>query len=214
MAKVPTTDPTSPPAARRRRSRYISTLLLGAAALSLSGCGEEAVETEARVFPTVEACRAEFPAEECDKAFEASRDIHLQTAPRYASAAECEAENGPEACQQTVMANPNGGVSSVFVPALMGFMLGRALDGGRYPYGFGYGGRNYYPRPVYVDRDGFLRSGSRTIGQVPGGRDSFLSSRSASTVTTTTTRSGEVGRPTRTSRGGFGRSSARFGGGG
>jgi len=206
------TDPTLP-MKKRRRSRHVSTLLLGAAALSLAGCGEERVETQAQLFPSVEACAIEFPEAECREAFEAAARMHAQTAPRFSSMAACEAELGPEACSEAVVVEQSGS-GGTFMPIMMGYMIGRALSPDYRGYGFGYRGSRYYPRPVYVDRDGFLRTGTNTLGRITGGRDAFLRSRTGTAFTTTTTRSGEVGQPTRTSRGGFGGTSRGFGGGG
>lgn len=203
-----------PPPRKRRRSAYISTLLVGgAAAVMLSACGDDDVQqTEAKIFPTVQACEVEFSAEECSKAFEESRQLHLQNAPRFNDMGSCEAQIGAGACQSMVMAQPDGSVSNVFVPALMGFMLARALQP-QSNYGYIGGGSRgyYYPRPVYVDRDGYMRSGTADIGRWPGSRDSFSRSSVPTTVSTTVSKSGQVGTPSRTtSRGGFGKSSSSF----
>lgn len=205
---------------RRRRSRYVSTLLLGATALAVTACGDDAPEQEARIFPNVAACVAEFSQEECNQAFEQSRQLHMQTAPKFDTMQACEATVGANACQAVPMAQANGTVSNVFIPALMGFMLARALQqpGPGYGYGGGYvsyGGRSYHARPVYVDREGFVRTGSSQVSRIPGGRDAFINQRTPTTVTTPVNRSGQVGRPsTSTSRGGFGATSSRFSGGG
>jgi uncharacterized protein YgiB involved in biofilm formation len=204
-----------PPPRKRRRSAYISTLLVGgAAAVMLSACGDDDVQqTEAKIFPTVQACEVEFSAEECSKAFEQSRQLHLQNAPRFNDMGSCEAQMGAGACQPTVVAQPDGSVSNVFVPALMGFMLARALQP-QSNYGYIGGGSRgyYYPRPVYVDRDGYMRSGTADLGRWSGGsRESFSRSSVPTTVSTTVSKSGQVGTPSRTtSRGGFGKSSSSF----
>lgn len=204
MTDAPT--PTAP--RKRRRSAYISTLIVGGAAMMvLSACGEEQVEqTQAQAFPTVEACKLEFTPDECERAFSQSSQIHLQSAPQFADQAACEAEMGAGACQQATVTQPNGATSSVFMPMLMGFMLGRALRPG---------GPALQPRPVYVDRDGYMRSGNNRVAQVPGGRDAFNNSTRGTTVTTPVTRSGQMAQPARTTnRGGFGGSSRGFSGGG
>ncbi|OYQ36406.1 hypothetical protein CHU95_04005 [Niveispirillum lacus] len=206
---------------KRRRSAHVSTLLVGgAAALMLSGCGgEEVQETEARIFPTVEACQVEFGPQECSSAFEQAKQLHLQTTPRFDSAAACEATMGNGACQPLVLAQPDGSMSSVFVPALMGFMLAKALQPPSQSYGGGYiGGRGgyYYPRPIFIDRDGFMHSGRGTLGRAPVSRDSFSAGKTGYSMKTEMRgKSGQVGTVTKsTNRGGFGKSSAKFGGGG
>lgn len=203
------TDALPPPArAKRRRSAYISTLLIGGAALALAGCdgGEPMAETEARVFPNIEACKREMLPEDCDRAFDQSAQAHLQTAPRFESQAACEEQMGPGACQQAVATRPDGSMTSMFMPAMMGFMLARALQPG---------GPRYQPHPVYVDRDGYMRSGNGRIGPAPGGREGFRQAQQGTTMTTPVNRSGQVGQPTRTTnRGGFGASSRGYSGGG
>lgn len=205
-------------ARKRRRSAHVSTLIVGGAAvLALSGCGgEDSAQTDARIFPTVEACRVEFSETECNTAFETARQLHLQTTPTFTQQQECETAMGQGACQSVVMPQPNGTLGNVFVPALMGFMMAKALqppqNGGGY---IGSGGGYYYPRPIYVDRDGFMRSGRTDIGRYPGGRDSFRTSTGGYSMKTQVNKSGQVGTPTRsTSRGGFGKSSSKFSGGG
>lgn len=209
--------PAVEPIRRRRRSQYVSTLLIGAAALNLAACGDDPPQqAEAKIFPTIEACRAEFPEDQCKQAFEASRQLHLQTAPRFASQGDCEAQAGAGACQPMPMFQPDGSVTNMFVPALMGFMLARALQpqqGYGLGPGFSYGGGYYHPRPIFIDRDGFMRSGRDEIGRYQGGRDAFARSRVPTTVQTPVSRSGQIGKPA-AKRGGFGQTSSRFSGGG
>ncbi len=205
---------------KRRRSAHVSTLLVGgAAALMLSGCGGDDVqETDARIFPTVEACLVEFSQQECNSAFEQAKQLHMQSTPRFDTAAACEATMGNGACQPMVLSQPDGSLSNVFVPALMGFMMARALQPPP-QYGGGYvntGGGYYYPRPIFIDRDGFMHSGRGTLGRAPVSRDSFTQGKTGYSMKTEVRgKSAQVGTTTKsTNRGGFGKSSARFGGGG
>jgi len=188
----------------RRRSRHVSVLLLGATALAAGGCGEDYQTAEAEIFPNTEACIADYRPEECETARRQAEQLHLQTAPRFATRAECEQALGADACQEMPVAQANGGMSNVFVPAMMGFMLGRMMSGPSY---------RHVARPVYLDREGFLYTGGRRIGSVPGGRDGFLRSGTGTRISTVMNRQGQFGRAT-TTRGGFGYSAGRFGGGG
>ncbi|MBJ7417154.1 MAG: DUF1190 domain-containing protein [Niveispirillum sp.] len=205
---------------KRRRSAHVSTLLVGgAAALMLSGCGGDDVqETDARIFPTVEACLVEFSPQECNTAFEQAKQLHLQSTPRFDTAAACEATMGNGACQPMVLSQPDGSLSNVFVPALMGFMMAKALQPPP-QYGGGYIGARggyYYPRPIFIDRDGFMYSGRGSLGRAPVSRDSFTQGKSGYSMKTELRgKSAQVGTTTKsTNRGGFGKSSAKFGGGG
>ncbi|CAO3435658.1 DUF1190 domain-containing protein [Azospirillum endophyticum] len=135
-----------------KRSRTVAALLLGGISPVLFACGEDSPE-EATVYPSIEACSAEMPASDCVAAFTAAREEHRSSAPRFASREACEAEMGDGACTP---ANEGSGssVGNVFVPALVGFMIGRSLTGN-------------HAQPVYFDRQGYARSGNTQISQTP-----------------------------------------------
>lgn len=135
-----------------KRSRTVAALLLGGISPVLFACGEDGPE-EATVYPSVEACTAEKPASDCAEAFAAAREEHLAGAPRFASREACEAEMGDGACTPA-NEGVGSGTGNVFVPALVGFMIGRSLTGG-------------YAQPVYFDRQGYARSGNTRIAETP-----------------------------------------------
>ncbi|CAO3426435.1 DUF1190 domain-containing protein [Azospirillum doebereinerae] len=147
-----------------KRSRTVAALLLGGISPILVACGEDAPET-ATVFPSVEACAVEMSAADCTTAFAAAREEHKASAPRFASREACEAEMGDGACTPADEAQANGqtagqgsqgsSMGNVFVPALVGFMVGRSLSGG------------FSQQPVYFDRQGYARSGRTQIGTAP-----------------------------------------------
>ena len=117
-----------------KRSRHVALALLGAAAFGLTACTEE--KTEASAFPDKASCLAAakpdgwFSPADCDTAFAEAQKLHEETAPRYESRELCEAEHGAGACGGDAAANSGGG-GSVFMPLLMGYMIGQALGGGR-----------------------------------------------------------------------------------
>lgn len=117
-----------------KRSRTAALSILGAAAFTLAGCQETA--TDAASFPDKESCLAAatdngwFTAADCDTAFADALALHDETAPRYESQALCEEEHGPEACQPDVAAPQSSG-GSIFMPIMVGYLLGQALGGGR-----------------------------------------------------------------------------------
>lgn len=111
-----------------KRSRRIKLTMLGASAIVLTAC-EERVETQ--VYETVEQCLAnvEEHPDDCRRDFESARATHVETAPRYTSQADCEAEFGDGRCEagpagQQTEAGQGG---SFFMPVMMGYMLGNAL---------------------------------------------------------------------------------------
>lgn len=117
-----------------KRSGHVALALLGAAAFGLAACTEE--KTEASAFADKASCLAAakpdgwFSAADCDTAFAEAQKLHEETAPRYESRELCEAEHGAGACGGDAAAS-NGGGGSVFMPLLMGYMIGQALSGGR-----------------------------------------------------------------------------------
>ncbi len=118
-----------------KRSRHASLVILGAAAFALAGCQE--TKTEAAAFPDLASCKAAasadgwFSAEDCEATFAEAQAVHDETAPRYESQALCEEEHGPGACGADSVSGSGGGGGSIFMPLLMGYMLGQALGGGR-----------------------------------------------------------------------------------
>lgn len=143
-----------------KRSRAVAALLLGGISPTLIACGEDSPETMT-VYSSIEACAAEMSADDCVAALAAARDEHRASAPRFPSREACEIEMGDGACVPDGDAPPGAqagdqgsSVGSVFVPALVGFMVGRSLTGG-------------YAQPVYFDRLGYVRSGTARIAQAP-----------------------------------------------
>src|SRR5581483_2409812 len=101
-----------------------------------------------KLYPDIDACQAEQSAETCDKAFAEASRSHVATAPRFESRAACEAEYGAGRCLE----NGGAGGGSWFLPAMAGFMLGRAL-----------GGSTPLAQPVYCDRGGAAFGGSERL---------------------------------------------------
>lgn len=115
-----------------RRSRFIALVSMGTATLALTAC-DDPVQTS--VFETVDQCitSGTYSREECNANFETARKVHTETAPTFASKADCEAEFGPGQCgapqqpqQQTAM-----GGGSMFMPLMLGYMMGSMSSGGR-----------------------------------------------------------------------------------
>lgn len=64
----------------------------------------------------------------CEADFKAASETHVTTAPKFSSAGDCEAQYGASQCKP---ASFNG--ASVFVPAMVGFMVANHLIGQRQP---------------------------------------------------------------------------------
>ncbi|MDT8405959.1 MAG: DUF1190 domain-containing protein [Methylococcales bacterium] len=114
-------------------------LALAVLSATLSGCGDS---QEAKIYNSLEDCRRELPdaPEQCEKAYQDALVKARETAPKFNSRNACEAEFGLGMCD--TYRNSSGG--NWFMPAMAGFMLGRALDNS---------GSNYYRnQPVFTSR--------------------------------------------------------------
>jgi len=81
--------------------------------------------TEAQAFATIEECRDSntMPEADCAARFWEARDQHVAAAQKFEGNAECETEYGAGNCRPATW---NG--AGVFVPALAGFLAGRAMS--------------------------------------------------------------------------------------
>lgn len=123
-----------PNTAPRKRSRHVALAILGATAFALAGCTEDQVDAQA--FPDLESCKAAasptgmVTAADCDAAFAEAKALHVETAPRYDSLETCEAQHGAGACGNEQQVQP-GGSGSIFMPLMMGYLLGSMMSGQR-----------------------------------------------------------------------------------
>ena len=118
---------------QQKRSRSAALSILGAAAFALAGCQEE--KTEAAAFSDEASCLAAaspggwFTEKDCNDAFAEAKALHDETAPRYDSQQVCEEEHGVGACGADSISG--GGSGGIFMPLLVGYMMGQVLGGGR-----------------------------------------------------------------------------------
>jgi uncharacterized protein YgiB involved in biofilm formation len=111
--------------------------------------GSKVREQRIKIYNSVEACRVEQPAEDCTKAFAGAEQEQARSAPRFVSRALCEAQYG--SCEGL----PDG-TGNWFIPAMVGFMLGRGLGTG--------GVASLVSQPIYIDRGGTAYTGGNLIG--------------------------------------------------
>ena len=127
-----------------KRSKSLRLVLMGGAAITLGACDQP---VEVGVFETVEQCTVMgYSQSACESAVADARKEHLQSAPKYASRADCEAEFGscepgtaaaqkpgePPAGQQPGGEQSAFGSGSFFMPLLAGYMMGQMMGGNRY----------------------------------------------------------------------------------
>ncbi len=108
-----------------KRSRSLKLALMGASALSLAACDNP---ENVAIFESVEQCQNEagFDRETCEANFKQAEAEHVRVAPKYTSAADCEADFGAAQCEIAPQTTQNGG--SVFMPLMMGYMMGSMMS--------------------------------------------------------------------------------------
>lgn len=190
----------------KRSSSVRLTFMATATAAGLSACGE--TPAPAAPFASVEQCvTSGVDRAQCQASFDEARKSHEEKAPRFATREDCLKGVDVNDCTATQVRNPNGSMTSMFVPALGGFLLGQALSGRQ---GGGYGGGYSGGGAVYRSRDNpsqFRDTGALTTSRQGGSSALAPSSPSSPSVS----RPSNVNTTT-IARGGFGSSSSSFGG--
>ena len=127
-------------AVKRKRSAYVGFSLMTVSA-ALIGCErpnpeparpgptQAAAEAAPVAYASVQDCAGQNDPAACEAAFQQARAEHDQTAPRFTSQTDCEQQWGEGNCENRPDQARSGG-SSVFMPILAGFMIGRMMSGG------------------------------------------------------------------------------------
>lgn len=110
-----------------KRSRAVSLVLLagaGVVAWSLAKRDPSQAEEDVYAFTTEGDCvmSGQRAAIDCQQGFATAADLHRQSAPRFASKSDCEAEYGANGCEP----GARYGAGSAFVPIMVGYMMGAA----------------------------------------------------------------------------------------
>ncbi len=142
-----------------KRSRSVALVMMGSGALVLSACEEPRVD--ATIFESIEQC-VDAPGAsraECEAQYNIAAEQHAAVAPKYTDQAACEADFGTENCEVAPYRAEGGG--SIFMPLMMGYMMGSML-GGR-------GGA--FTQPLYRTADdskNFRTADNRNVGASTG----------------------------------------------
>ncbi len=166
-------------------------MLTGVSLIALTACEEPRVE--AMVFENLQQCLDDTTMDrgECEANYKEARDQHAAVAPKYSSEADCQADFGAGQCEKSPYRTESGG--SVFMPLMMGYMMG-SMIGGR---------RSMMSQPLYrtAKSPGVFRTAdSRNVGAATGRTQVAKSATSRPSFKSSTI-----------SRGGFGASARRYG---
>ena len=110
-----------------KRSKSIGLIAMGASVIALTACEEPAVD--AAIFGNLSECLADPNVErsQCEADYKSAKAQHGQVAPKYTSRQDCEADFGTQQCETAPYQTQGGG--SVFMPLMMGYMMGSMLGG-------------------------------------------------------------------------------------
>ena len=122
---------------KRSASLKLTTMLAGAASLTLAGCDDhnggqaswdpnQGEKVQAFSYKTLQECKdaGEVPVQQCEASYAAAQKEDQEKAPRYEARSTCEDVYGPGNC----VPRSYGG-HDVFTPLLAGFVIGRMMDG-------------------------------------------------------------------------------------
>ena len=175
----------------KSRSSIAITLMVSVSLIALTACDEPKVD--ASIFKNLDQCKNDqmMRSEKCEASFKEARSQHASVAPKYATKADCQADFGADKCETAPSRTSSGG--SIFMPMMMGYMMGSML-GGR---------RSMMSQPLYnssKNPGAFRTADNRNVGSKTG-RTSVAKSATSRPSFKSSTRS----------RGGFGSSGRRFG---
>lgn len=172
-------------------SSVSAALMMSASLIALTGCEEPQVD--ASIYESLDQCKADplVSADQCDSSFNEAKTQHASVSPKYTSAADCQADFGADKCEEAPYKTQSGG--SVFMPLMMGYMMGSML-----------GGRgSMMSQPLYrsaQNPSNFRTAENQNVGSKTGGTKVARSATNRPTFKSSTR-----------SRGGFGASARRFG---
>lgn len=212
-----------------KHSKSIALVLLGTVSMiSLAACQEEDKPEKQAIYESIEQCQA-AGRKDCESAFSRASEQHTNTSPRYQSQEACLGQGHVNCTSVRGGGGSGAGGGDIWLPAMMGFMLGRALDNSRPVYIQGYGSRENEREQGQVVAGGRAGVPPAMVGTYSGGSTGSFNERttraspatsSGSTVSRNTTASGGSTPATRSTaatstaaRGGFGASGSASSGG-
>lgn len=102
--------------------------------LTLSSCSESMEDLT--IYTTAEDCINNNPSfkEACLSSYKAAETEAIDTAPKYATLEDCQAEFGVDGCQSVPQNSSEARSGGSFMPLLAGYMFGRLMGGNQYAH--------------------------------------------------------------------------------
>lgn len=155
----------------KRSKKAALVLMVPAATLFMAGCGEQ--REQALVYESPDECAAASfnTPEQCKADYDAAKALHPQVAPKYITKQECETDFGAGNCETAPQQTTSGG--SVFMPMMMGYLMGQMMNRGAAPQNFQQPGATNNSKvptqPLYKSRDDRGTFRTATNAPVAGG---------------------------------------------
>ena len=164
-----------------------ASLMMSVSLIALTACEEPKVD--ASIYESIGQCKSDphNTADQCEGSFKEASSQHAAVAPKYSSAEDCQADFGQGKCEEAPYKTSSGG--SVFMPLMMGYMMGRR--------------NSMMSQPLYRSAkspNSFRTAENQNVGSKTGGTKVARSAASRPSFKNSTR-----------SRGGFGSSARRFG---
>lgn len=119
-----------------KQTKQVRLVMIGSVSavsmLTLAACKDDSPRDGQAIYESVQQCIA-AGVSDCENRFSSALGSHIATGPRYGSEEAC-ASGGHERCTQV----GTGTGTSVWLPAMVGFMVGNAISGSRPVYLQGY----------------------------------------------------------------------------
>lgn len=166
-------------------------LMISVSLIALTACEEPKVD--ATIYESIDQCKKDplMTVSQCENSFKEARTQHAAVAPKYSNESDCQADFGAGNCEVAPYRTSTGG--SVFMPLMMGYMMGSML-----------GGRgSMMSQPLY--RSAQSPKNFRTA------ENRFVGSKTGKTTVARSATSRPTFKSATRSRGGFGSSGRRFG---
>jgi uncharacterized protein YgiB involved in biofilm formation len=205
-----------------KRSASVRLVFVASLGASLAACDDRKEDTEQAesgpLYRSIVECAQTKDWSDCEATYRDAREEHDRNAPRFASRESCEAEFGRSGCTETAGHGVSGGW---FIPAMVGFMAGRALSSPPMPFYLGpttQGDCRTAPNTPdcasarqLVSSSSSSSSGSVSSGAYAG--RSWSSTRSSSSSTASSSGASSSSSTGSVARGGFGASASAHGAG-